>query len=245
VRLIQHYDIAGMAYREPEIALDELAALPAFDRGQFLSFVQRGYSPERIDHLEKAAESFAPQFRVGRDDRVIDLQWRSLVAARPLTYLAHRADVFSWMLGLHDPLVCAPYIDLVSSEPPGVAERYGLKPDIHPIAHAFTRRVSIDAFRPYLFLAGGSLAALALLAWRWRQPRQRDGGNSGAASRGVIPALFLAGLLYALVHFSVGIACDFRYLYFPVLASIITMAHVFWEGFAKVFAPRGRRGFGD
>src|SRR4029450_2729729 len=79
VRLSQHYDMAGMAYREPEIALDELAALPAFDRGQFLSFVQRGYSPERIDHLEKAAESFAPPFMVGRDDRVVERQWRSLV----------------------------------------------------------------------------------------------------------------------------------------------------------------------
>src|SRR4029434_9154197 len=96
VRLIQYYDIADMAYRELEIALDELAALPAFDRGQFVSFVQRRYNPERIDYLEKAAESFAPQFAVGRDDRVIDSQWRSLVAARPLTYLAHRADVFSW-----------------------------------------------------------------------------------------------------------------------------------------------------
>jgi len=245
VRLIQYYDIAGVAYREPEIALDELAALPAFDRGQFLSFVQRGYSPERIDHMDSAAESFAPQFTVGKDDRVIDSQWRSLVIASPLTYLEHRLDVFSWMLGRHDPTKCSPYIDLVSGDPPGVAERYGLKPGFHPAAHSFTPRVSIDAFRPYLFLAGGSLAALALLAWRWRQPRQRDGGNSGAASRGVIPALFLAALLYASVHFIVGIACDFRYLYFPVLASIITIANVFWEGFAKVFVPRSGRGSGD
>ncbi len=188
--------------------------------------------------MEPAEKTFA--FKLGPEgDRLVGRQWLSLVIQSPLTYLAHRAAVFSWMLGRHDPTKCAPYIDLVSSDPPGVAERYGLKPGFHPIASRFTRTMSSDTFRPWLFLAGGALAIVALLLWRLRQSRQLDRRDSAAASRDVIPALYLAGLLYALVHFNVGIACDFRYLYFPVVASIITMAHIFWEGFAAVFASRG------
>jgi hypothetical protein len=235
---IQYYDIAGMAYREPEIPLDDFAALPDFDRGRFLRVVRRGYDPSRIDYLESAEKSLA--FNLGPEgDRLVGRQWLSLVIQSPLTYLAHRAAVFSWMLGRHDPTKCAPYIALVSSEPLGVAERYGLKAGFHPIASRYTRTMSLDTFRPWLYLAGGGLAILALLLWRLGQSRHVDQRDLDAASRGVIPALYSSGLLYALVHFNVGIACDFRYLYFPVVASIITMAHIFWEGFATVFASRG------
>ena len=96
------------------------------------------------------------------------------------------------------------------------------------------------------FVPGCSLwlAALALFLWRSVQSRRGDRDKSHAASSGVIPNVYLAGLLYALVHFNVGIACDFRYLYFPVLTSIITMVYVFWEGFAAVFASRARRSAG-
>jgi len=188
--------------------------------------------------LETAENNFA--FKLGPEgERLVGRQWLSLVIQSPLTYLAHRAAVFSWMLGRHDPTKCAPYIDLISSDPPGVAERYGMKARFHPNASRYTRTVSLDTFRPWLFLAGGAVAIVALLLWRLWQSRQVDHRNSAAASRGVIPALYLAGLLYALVHFNVGIACDFRYLYFPVVASIITMAHIFWGGFATVFASRG------
>ena len=242
VHLIEYYDIAGIVHREPTIPLDVFATLPEFDRGRFVEFVRRGFSPERIDYLDR--KDFTCHFDYGPEGNgVVGRQWIALVMASPLTYLAHRADVFSWMLGRHDPLRCAAYIDLVSDDPPGVAERYGLKAGFHPIASRYTRKVSIEAFRPWLYLAGGGLAILALLLWRLGQSRQvadsTRRGHLGAASRGVIPALYVAGLLYALVHFNVGIACDFRYLYFPVVASIITMAHVFWDGFASVFAPRG------
>jgi len=236
VQLLQYYDIAGMAYRDPEIKLDEFAALPDFDRARFLRFVRRGYSPERIDYMETVEKDFTHQFNLGPEgDRVIGRQWRSVVMGNPLTYVAHRAEVFRWMLGRHDPLKCGPFLDLISPEPPGVAERYGLEPGFHPIAHRLTRAVSIAAFRPYLFLEGGALATFALLLWRWVQSRRRDLSRSRAASQGVIPALYAAGLIYALLHFNVGVACDFRYLYFPVLASIVTMAHVLWLAFAQVF----------
>jgi hypothetical protein len=163
------------------------------------------------------------------------------VVASPLTYLAHRADVFSWMLGARDPHMCSPFIDLVSPDPPGVAERFGLKPGFHAIAHRVTREVAIGAFRPYLFLAFGALAVLAFFVSRRAGSRTGDREKSRRMSGAVILALYAAGLIYALAHFFVGIACDFRYLYFPVMASIVAVAHVFWEGIASVFGARGRR----
>ena len=104
--------------------------------------------------------------------------------------------------------------------------------------------MSIDVFRPYVFLAGGALALFALFLGWWVQSRWGNRAKFRSASHAVIPTVYLAGLLYALVHFNVGIACDFRYLYFPVVASIITMAYVFWTGFATVFASRLRRSAG-
>ena len=56
----------------------------------------------------------------------------------------------------------------------------------------------------------------------------------------VIPLLYLAALLYALVHFLIGIACDFRYMYFPVLASVVVTSHAVWHLIAGLFAS-GRR----
>ena len=242
VRLLQFYDIVGMLYRDPGAPLDEFSSWPGFDRARLLGFVRRGYSPQRIDYLETIDVSIAGEFRFDQEgDRVISNQWRALVVASPLAYLAHRADVFSWMLGARDPYKCSPFIDLVAPDPPGVAERFGLKPGFHAIAHRVTRQMAIGVFRPYLFLAFGALAVLALFVSRRAGSRKGDRGKSGHMSGAVIPTVYAAGLIYALVHFYVGIACDFRYLYFPVLASIVAVAHVFWEGIASVFGARRRR----
>ncbi len=244
MRLIQFYDIAGIVYRDPNAPLDEFSTWTGFERSSFLKLVMQGYRPERIDYMESGDKDVSNQIDFSdRGNRVVSRQWRALVMARAPTYLAHRADVFGWMLGAHDPLRCAPFIDIVSSEPPGVAERFGLTPGANPDVRRLTLQVSLEVFRPYLFLAGGAIAVLVLALARSTWPRAGVGPESHATSGAVIATLYVAGLLYALVHFVVGIACDFRYLYFPVLASIVTMAHIFWGGFANVFdATRGRRG---
>ncbi|MEO8674473.1 MAG: hypothetical protein ABI569_02780 [Casimicrobiaceae bacterium] len=244
VQLIQEYDIAGILYRDSRLSLDEFSARPGFDRDRFLEYIRLGYSPERIDFLEFDNEAGKDRFDFAAEGtQAIDRQWRALVMSSPLTYLAHRADVFGWMLGAHRPLNCVPFIDFISSEPPGVAERFGLTPGANPIVRRLALQVSIDVFRPYLFLAGGALAVLVLAIARWTWLRVGVRPDSHATSGAAIATLYLAGLFYALVHFLVGIACDFRYLYFPVLASIVTMAHIFWGGFANVFdTTRGRRG---
>ena len=87
--LIQRYDIAGILYRDSEAPLDEFSKWPEFDRGRYVAFVGRAYSPQRLDFLDLGGPFHFGEERGG----VVKRQWRSLVAARPLT-IPGRASLF-------------------------------------------------------------------------------------------------------------------------------------------------------
>lgn len=235
--LIQRYDIAGILYRDSEAPLDEFSKWPEFDRGRYVAFVGRAYSPQRLDFLDLGGPFHFGEERGG----VVKRQWRSLVAARPLTYLEHRKDVFGWILGTGDPMKCLPFIDGIVPGPRDVMARFNFQVAPHPIASRLTQSVSPEMFRPYAYLASGAVAIGALPLWRWWRRRQAEGwphfrDQVAAMPSPVIPLLYLAALLYALVHFFIGIACDFRYMYFPVLASVVATSHVVWCLIAGAFA---------
>lgn len=242
VNLIQRYDIAGIVYRDTGAPLDEFAKWPGFDRNRYVEFIGQAYSPQRLDFLDLGGPFHVGEERSG----VVRSQWRSLIAARPLTYLAHRKDVFGWMLGANDPTKCLPFIDGIVPGPREVMARLNFQVEPHPIASRLTQWIPQEIFRPYAYLASGALATGSLLLWRWRRRRQADGIEAVRDRRAVmsgpaIPLLYLAALLYALAHFFIGIACDFRYMYFPVLASIVVTSHVAWHIIAGMFASARRR----
>jgi hypothetical protein len=242
VNLIQRYDIAGILYRDSEAPLDEFSNWPEFDRKRYVDFVGQAYSPQRLDFLDVGGQF---HFGEGRG-AIVRSQWWSLVVARPLTYLAHRKDVFGWMSGTGDPMRCLPFIDGIAPGPSEVMARFSFRVEPHPITSRLTQRVTLEMFRPYAYLASGALAIGALLLWRWWRRWQTDRcqrvhDRRARMSGNVIPFLYLAALLYAFVHFFIGIACDFRYMYFPVLASIVATSHVVWHLIAGLFASVQRR----
>jgi hypothetical protein len=127
--------------------------------------------------------------------------WWQAVAAHPLAYLAHRAT-FMWQFLARSNLVL-PVWDWLDPN-----SAYG-----H--SRFFTPLVALhDALQPTLLFRPGLWLLLAIavcgLAWRAR------GVPAGAFAVGVTAS----AIVYVLTFFFVGVAADFRYAYWCVLASL-------------------------
>lgn len=214
--LLLLYDISGIVAVEPSIALKVFGAA-GLDTNTIHADILQHYSPERLDFL---ALDFPTWFRgAGGEEGVlvqnvglIVEQWWDLLVHAPLAYLAHRFAVFGWQLGLHDTLKCLPIHLGVAQFP---AEAYNALAPLPPSPHVgLLYRYAELFFRTPLFGAYAyllvSLTLLMTIPWLRR--------DSGAAA---MLALQTAGLVFALGYLAIGIACDFRYLYFPVLAAAL------------------------
>lgn len=125
--------------------------------------------------------------------------WRRAIAAHPLAYLQHRAS-FMWNF-LARPNLVLPYLDW---EEPGAT--YGRNPYFRPLLDLHNRIETTVLFRPGLWL----VLALAVAAVSWRARRTPAGAFAvGAATSGAV---------YLMTFFAVGVASDFRYAYWCVLA---------------------------
>jgi hypothetical protein len=145
--------------------------------------------------------------RLERPDDVIfgtarlSAAWRRAVAAHPLAYLAHRAT-FMWQFLARSNLV----LPVWDWAPPGAA--YGKRPALQPLLKLHEALQPTLLFRPglWLILAGAVLA----LAWRRRE--------TPAGAMGV--SVSACGVVYVGTFFAVGVATDFRYAYWCVLATL-------------------------
>jgi hypothetical protein len=133
---------------------------------------------------------------------VIPKAWVSAVARHPIAYLEHRAG-FMWnFLGNSNLTMWVANIE---------------KPDetVFPDRPAFAVLMIVhDVFKPTVFFRAGFwlLACLLTLALAWRRRDTPEGALTIAACG--------SASLYVLTFFAVGVASDFRYGYWAVLASI-------------------------
>jgi hypothetical protein len=128
--------------------------------------------------------------------------WARAVMRHPIAYLEHRAS-FMWnFLSGTNLTMWVANID---------------KPDeaVFPDRPAFAVLMVVhDVLKPTVFFRTGLwlLACLLILAVAWRRRRAPEGAFAIAACG--------SASLYVLTFFSVGVASDFRYGYWAVLASI-------------------------
>ena len=128
--------------------------------------------------------------------------WRNALLAHPLAYLEHRAT-FLWQFLARSNLTI---------------ERFKLTvPNGTPLAQnqLFMTLVAIhDALKPTPLFRVGSwlLAAVLIIGLAWR----RRATPSGAFAIGVCAS----GVIYVLSFFPLGVAADFRYAYWCVLATL-------------------------
>jgi hypothetical protein len=127
--------------------------------------------------------------------------WRHALIAHPLAYLSHRA-AFMWQFLARSNLVL-PVWDW--RDP---ASSYGWNPLFRPLVALHDALQPTILFRPGLWLV--LAAAVCALGWPMRS------APAGAFAVGVAGS----GVVYVMTFFVVGVAADFRYAYWCVLATL-------------------------
>jgi hypothetical protein len=201
VKLLQLYDIAGMAKAQPSLRLAVLDKnSPALAKAIRSEGVRR-FTPERNDTLAASV----PLVRALTDTPapVMSRQWLELVRGHPVAYLALRAELFRWVFAAPDVRQCHPYHVGQDGDAANI-EELGMRPRYDRRDAMLDRYAKTFVGTPvFAHPAFGLVALLALvLLLRRRQP-------ADLAMAGLLAAAFL----FALSFFVISIACDYRYLY--------------------------------
>jgi hypothetical protein len=146
---------------------------------------------------------------------VITKAWVSAIVRHPIAYLEHRAS-FMWNLLSGSNLT----MWIADIETPNET--------VFPDRSAFAVLMVVhDVLKPTVFFRAGFwlLASLLMSVLAWRRRHTPEGAFALAACG--------SASLYVLTFFSAGVASDFRYGYWAVLASI--------TGFSALLSPVTRR----
>lgn len=214
---LQLWDLAGAVQADPGAKLAVLdQTAPSVAR--FLR--QRAapaWSPQRVDPLMDLAGS-DDAFEDARS--AVSQQWRALIAGRPFLYARVRVADFGQMLATPDLMACQPlFIGL--DGPPEELKALGLAPR-HRATDAWARSYSRGyvgtPVLSHLVYAGLALVLLGLAARDLTRPE-------APADRLAAIALLAGALSFAASFALIGVACDYRYLYFLDLAAMAALLH--------------------
>lgn len=142
---------------------------------------------------------------------VITKAWASAIVRHPIAYLEHRASFMRNLLGGSNLTMWIADIETPNET-------------VFPDRSAFAVLMVVhDVLKPTVFFRAGFwlLASLLMSVLAWRRRHTPEGALTLAACG--------SASLYVLTFFSVGVASDFRYGYWAVLASI--------TGFSALLSP--------
>lgn len=212
---------------DPALTLDEL-------RGKFVD-----YSNTSIYETGKLRHSFDGPYTPAQRAAL-----KGLALALPLehtaAYTAHRWRLAQLLYGwdraaLPDGLVLMPGLHAYGDNPPLPVERGALHD--RALAGLFTL-VDTPLFAGWIYL----LLCVAVIAWTWRHrgpphAPSRDPTMpaiaAAASTRGLGAAVAASSLMYALPLALVSGSAEFRYLAWPVLATLAAVSLVFGAGPAR------------
>jgi hypothetical protein len=207
------FDLGGITYFSGE---NRFPAAFTPEQTKML-FTDVCYNPTRWDyywHIEPC--DFVMQRLERKDDKIFGTPrlveaWRNAVTSNPLAYLKHRATFMRTFLA--EPLLVVPTLDL--DEP---SRR------IHAQNPFFMAMIAVhNALQPTWLLRMGLWLLIAIvvcaLAWPLRATA------SGAFAIGTAGS----AVVYVLSYFPFGVAAEFRYGYWCVLASLVGMMAVLAE----------------
>jgi hypothetical protein len=213
-RLLEFYDLIGAIKQEPSLALpylddddDTLEQLMQTD-GVGL------YAPQRNDTLAFSQRLQRAYFSSPAE--TIPEEWRHLVTSRPGLYLRVRSEVFRWIFFTPDLVACRPVFAGVDG-PAAQMKKLGL-------VKRFDLRDGALTFYGYLFVGTpiwshpffALLATLMLVALFAR----RTPADIAMAF------MLISALVFTASFFVISIACDYRYLYFLDLATLVAGFHL-------------------
>jgi hypothetical protein len=210
---IMNYDIAGILHRVPDLDLSRLAAV-GYDLDRYRAGVAQAYTGEGSDEFYRV-----PGYKLTNDPRKIGQVlfpgvlsvWSDGVRHHFPEYLAHRLDNFSWLLGFRGEARCVPiYVNVEGS--PDMAAAMGFTRRLDPkdtdIYMALKPLTETLIYRHWAY----ALLTIAQLIYLIATYRPGDEAAIGLASAAL--AMTASFLVF-------GITCEFRYLYFPLVASLV------------------------
>src|SRR6266436_6653223 len=179
----------------------------SWSRDQTALLIGKCYDPVRWDSYWHVEPCPFVMRRLERPDdvifgtpRLIEAWWHAL-AAHPVAYLSHRAT-FMWQFLGRSNLVL-PVWDWLDP-----ASAYGHSPYFTPLVALHDQLQPTLLFRPGLWLV--LAVVVGVCAWRARST------PAGAFALGVTAS----ATVYVMTFFVLGVAADFRYAYWCVLATI-------------------------
>lgn len=213
-RILQHYDILGAKAHDPSLPLDLIARADPAKAAMISANAQRAYSPERVEKMD-VVPGLGPAFWQSPDD-AIEGQWKEIVLEHPGDYLAHRFDVFTWVLATPVLERCLP-MHVGVAGPDDMLKALKLQPGVDAedeAIDAFGRRFYGTPVLSHLtFAAIAVLSGLALLIRR--EPPDI-----------MIAAMLVGAVGFAASFFFLSVACDYRYLYILDLAAIAGLLYL-------------------
>lgn len=216
---VVYYDVIGTLRQHPEQSLMilDLGGISHFAKqNQFpgtwsadeeRQIVEACYHPTEWDQYWRLKPCDFVMIRIEKEQHLfatpaIPEAWLRAIARHPLAYLEHRA-AFSWNFLARDNLTFWTY-DVEPAPAVPLTERPGVRALI-AVDHALK-------FTPLLRVGTWLLLCCVVCAIAWRR-RDTPAGAFALSVDG-------AGALYTLSFFAFGVASDFRYGYWSVLAAI-------------------------
>ncbi|HKD22930.1 MAG TPA: hypothetical protein VKB71_13025 [Rhizomicrobium sp.] len=213
-RLLEFYDLIGAIKREPSLPLpylddddDTLEQLMQTDGVKL-------YTPQRNDTLAFSQRLQRAYFSSPAE--TIPEEWRHLVTSRPGLYLRVRSVVFRWIFLTPDLIACRPVFAGVDG-PAAQMKKLGL-------VKRFDLRDGTLTFYGFLFVGTPiwshpffALLAILMLVVLFARRAPADI---------VMAFMLLSALAFTASFFVISIACDYRYLYFLDLATLVAAFHL-------------------
>ena len=224
-RLAHRLIVDRRLYPSQQILVHDLAGismqtgrnqLPAFVQDEIalsLEDIQRIYTPHTVVPLYwgDASTRRLPRYTSIQNENDFSRlagHWRGVVSRHPREYFAHRSQVARHLLALDRPRACLPFITGVSPNPFGASFQ---RNRLNAAVTARLERVQDSfLFRPGYYLIFGLLMLAALPFIARRYPLTPAG-----------VALLASAMLYGLPYYFIATTCDFRMVWWSVVAVLI------------------------
>jgi hypothetical protein len=173
-----------------------------------LENVVANFHPDQATLLTRGEN---PALRLTENSEEIEelrAKWLEVVPSNKTIYLRHRWETFKWGIGFDKEEVCFPYL--------ATARQFGGYDVNNWRIHQYLRAV-FWKLRNTLFFRGffWLLASLVLLCLSLRGRLQDD--------LELVFVLSLSGFLYGIAYFFIAPSCDFRFFWWTVLASLVSI----------------------
>ena len=221
---LQVFDIGGISYFS---GIDRYHGLfgPNFVEKNRTCYTPKAWDVYGWGGCEEVYENLKPEFGWPLSKR-----WLEAIAADPVAYLAHRLAHLNRYL----QFLCRDCKEMVYTGAQSTNQKeFTFEPNLIYRAIDAASQALNDSIlgRPYVFL-------LLSLAWAWAALAIPD-----ATTRRIILTLTLSGALYTLAFAAVGIASDYRYIFWTMICATLATPAVAMRVLARSDAPLSYRLF--